>query len=235
MSDLLLSGIVSLFVAAAVSFLANRLSEHSQKRQFDRDTIRKLFLPLIPEIVACFDTATAFRKGHDIAKELTIQELEEKFLLHTEKHVEYVDAGISQEILRLKNRKYFEDFSGFMSDIEILQTIHVFIERMIYLGRRTQVINRQLARQYRVYSRYYDLWYRLSTKCPDRQRIESFLSLRFLFDRSIADNRVFRRVKNAINIGDSLQDCICKMLDHLVIDKRKKEEIRKSLNDTSSK
>jgi len=151
-NDPSLTLLVSLSVAIVAALVTSKLSQQGEKKRNINESIHRLYLPLVPDIVACFETANVFRK-HDLAKELTIDELESRISQRFSDHAEYIDSDLFVKFSFLKTRKYFDDLSGTMSRLEIIEFVHVILVKMIKLIRKYGLYPRSHTKQFETYSR----------------------------------------------------------------------------------
>jgi hypothetical protein len=108
----ILTGMIGI-IGVIVGSIFTNISDRVKMNYFDNKSIsRKIYYKIFIDLKYCFQTETAFRKEHDVAKRISIGDLKNNIESLLENNIDILNKELFSFYYLLKSTQYFEDFRG---------------------------------------------------------------------------------------------------------------------------
>lgn len=163
---------VALIVAVGAQFLSHWLTK-SRERELNNDIIYQEFIyPFLPEVLLYYDTETNFRKGHDVEKEVDIEQL----LKRISQNVSFGNMRLLSAYYDIKKREHFFDGRGFGKERNTLKFMFWYLDYTLeILDRKNSKIEGLISEIKRI-QKLYGLWVLMAeeSELPEATNLMAF-------------------------------------------------------------
>lgn len=190
MSETILSSIIasgSTIIGVILGTILTTTISKSYKRRLQYRTLAKeINLVIFSDIHRCFATQTAFRKDHDVNESITLIDLEKKVKNILASNITLLDKELYSIYYTLVQKEFFEDFSGFMYQVDFINTVVRLINQIIYYEKKFKLMSKNMYNKLLELNNCYKLWYLISSK-SDLEGAYEFLSFKWSFNKPIKE------------------------------------------------
>lgn len=186
----------------AMAALTAQIVSHffAQKRENEknvREIYQKLFAPIILDVIAYFDIATHFRKGHDIKENVDEKTVLSKINRHIENNLMYASPNLIKKFHSVKKNEYLEDFSDGLSKEKDLELCLAIIEELYEHTKKMKLFDREFKIELENYKVLYLIWIASLNWFSNWKYSINLMSYSFFMDRNKMRNVTYKKMYNS--------------------------------------
>jgi hypothetical protein len=164
---------------------------------------KRIYYRIFTELKYCFLTETAFRKGHDTAKIISISELKTEVEDVLKNNTEYLDKDLFSIYHSLISDNYFENFAGdTFKNIEYLKIFSELLNCIYTVFKKYKMVDKILLNELNELVYSYKIWHLLLEKFRNESNVEHILMLKWQFKNTFYDIYRNKKVQKLIKDAD---------------------------------